>query len=373
LNYVKTRKCSANQSQLRANLLNSTAEFVQRRQWLLKIPYDIRDEAAKDLVQAYKTNIAKNKKNNTSKRFDVKYRNRKAPTEVIRILAKHYTGPGMFHTTFFTTPFKCAREQLPSTLEYDSTLQKTRLGHFYLIVPRPLAMHNNSTSESSHRDDMDVEHKTTTKRGVIALDPGVRTFLTGYTSTGECVEWGKNDIQRLYRLGLGMDKLQRKAACSTTAQKRKRYRRAWHRMSERIRNLRLDFHHKCAKWLCSNFAVILLPTLGTTQMSNRSKRSISSTSVRKMLTWSHAQFRDRLSEKARQFDHTHVVVDVDEAYTSKTCGQCGRLHHKLGASKHFRCGYCDFEGDRDFNAARNILMKFMGARKNTESTEERQL
>ena len=29
---------------------------------------------------------------------------------------------------------------------------------------------------------------------VIALEPGVRTFITGYDPSGQAVEWGKNDI-----------------------------------------------------------------------------------------------------------------------------------------------------------------------------------
>ena len=38
-----------------------------------------------------------------------------------------------------------------------------------------------------------------------------------------------------------------------------------------------------------------------------------------MLTWSHYQFRMRLTEKAKDNPGCQVVV-VDEAYTSKTCG-----------------------------------------------------
>jgi len=35
---------------------------------------------------------------------------------------------------------------------------------------------------------------------VISLDPGVRTFMTGYDPSGMAVEWGKNNIGRIYRL-----------------------------------------------------------------------------------------------------------------------------------------------------------------------------
>ena len=45
---------------------------------------------------------------------------------------------------------------------------------------------------------------------MISLDPGVRTFMTGYNPSGIAVEWGKNDIGRVYRLCHAYDKLQSK-------------------------------------------------------------------------------------------------------------------------------------------------------------------
>ncbi len=51
-----------------------------------------------------------------------------------------------------------------------------------------------------------ISTETTTQNKVIALDPGVRTFLTGYD--GETVlEIGKGDIERIVRLCFHLDKL----------------------------------------------------------------------------------------------------------------------------------------------------------------------
>ena len=44
--------------------------------------------------------------------------------------------------------------------------------------------------------------------GIISLDPGVRTFMTGYNPSGEAIEWGKGDVNRLYRLCLHYDRIQ---------------------------------------------------------------------------------------------------------------------------------------------------------------------
>jgi hypothetical protein len=54
-----------------------------------------------------------------------------------------------------------------------------------------------------------------------------------------------------------------------------------------------------------------------------------------------------------------TVVECDEAYTSKTCGKCGKTHAKLGSNKTFKCPKCDHEADRDISAARNILLRYL--------------
>ena len=76
--------------------------------------------------------------------------------------------------------------------------------------------------------------------------------------------------------------------------------------------------------------------------------------IKQMLHWSHSQFRQRLKYKAREYGS--IVHEVGEHYSSKGCGQCGRIHWKLGASKVFKCPYCQFTTDRDFNGSRNIML-----------------
>jgi hypothetical protein len=39
-----------------------------------------------------------------------------------------------------------------------------------------------------------------------------------------------------------------------------------------------------------------------------------------------------------------TVIECDEAYTSKTCGKCGKVHAKLGSNKTFK--WCDYVADR---------------------------
>lgn len=120
-------------------------------------------------------------------------------------------------------------------------------------------------------------------------------------------------------------------------------------------------HHKCAKWLCSNYDVIILPVFETQRMTSRKgkRRRLNSKTCRQMYTWSHYTFRQRLLYKATEYENTRVVLCTEE-YTSKTCGLCGGLNHKLGGSKHFVCpnAACGARVDRDANGARNIYIKW---------------
>ena len=112
--------------------------------------------------------------------------------------------------------------------------------------------------------------------------------------------------------------------------------------------------------MCETFHAILLPVFETSNMVTKKdgKRRLRAKSVRSLLTWSHFRFRQRLQAKCREYPHCEVVL-VTEEYTSQTCGQCGALHTKLGASKLFTCPQCAFSMDRDVNAARNILLKYV--------------
>jgi putative transposase len=90
----------------------------------------------------------------------------------------------------------------------------------------------------------------------------------------------------------------------------------------------------------------------------RSRRKINLKTARKMLTWSHYRFKTRLMNKAREYPNCRVII-CGEEYTSQTCSECGYLHRKIGGAKKFKCLQCNQESDRDFNAARNILLKNM--------------
>lgn len=50
---------------------------------------------------------------------------------------------------------------------------------------------------------------------------------------------------------------------------------------------------------------------------------------------------------------------INEAYTSKTCSNCGSIKSISLSQRRYKCSCCGFEEDRDFNSARNILNRFI--------------
>jgi putative transposase len=87
----------------------------------------------------------------------------------------------------------------------------------------------------------------------------------------------------------------------------------------------------------------------------KASRKINRKSVRSMLTWSMARFAKHLEQMAAR--HGVLVIRTNEAYTSKTCPQCGKIHAKLGGNKTFTCPECGFSLPRDWVGAINNLIK----------------
>jgi putative transposase len=359
-----------------ALLLSDTAKFS----FVGTVPYEIRDGAARDLVQAYKTNFAKQKKNKQKYKFDVKFRSRKGKSEIIHVLKKAYKDAS-FYRSFFGKEKIASAEELPKSLLHDSLLQRNWLGHYYLIMPRSV---DEKKEENKQKKEKAAKYRAenifhpnqkaeklyaseANQCRIAAIDPGVRTAHTIYDfATNKVIEWGKGDISRIHRLGIYADKLKSQMATTKSGNKN-RMRKALRRIYLKIQNLVKEYHHCLSKWLCENYSLIIMPRMDSTQMASKSvKRKINSTTVRNMMSWSHAKFCDRLEAKCRENQNGNeqcqtIVKFVCEDYTSKTCGRCGKLNEQLKAKKIFKCedANCNYVADRDINGARNILLRYL--------------
>ncbi len=125
------------------------------------------------------------------------------------------------------------------------------------------------------------------------------------------------------------------------------------RIREKIKNLINEIHHKTAYFLCKIFDVIFLPSFESSRMVTK----LHSKTARAMLTWAHYRFAEFLKHKAGEYGTR--VVRVFEAYTSKTCSVCGKIHN-IGSKKVMDCTACGTVLDRDVNGARGIFLRALG-------------
>ena len=139
-------------------------------------------------------------------------------------------------------------EAIPAEHEECRLVQER--GRYWLIVPYPA--------------QCDIE--TPSGDGVVALDPGVRTFLTYFSET-DCGKLGHHAFGRIQRLCHWLDDLISRTAKAPNRRKRRQMRSAQARMRQRITNLVDELHWQLARWLTSNYRIILLPTFETHDMT----------------------------------------------------------------------------------------------------------
>jgi len=179
----------------------------------------------------------------------------------------------------------------------------------------------------------------------VSLDPGVRTFQTLF-SEFVIGKIGERDFSRIFRLCKHLDSL-----ISRKNKGEIKLAKPIQRLRWRIKDLVSDLHHKLAYFLVTNFDTIFLPTFETSSMVSK----LHNKTARMMMTFSHYKFKQFLKNKAEEYSCT--VVDVNEAYTSKTCSFCGKIN-KIGSKKVLKCN-CGTKIDRDLNGARGIYLRAM--------------
>jgi putative transposase len=290
-------------------------------QWVKDSPCHIRQNAIFDAHQAFWASR------------DAKFRSCRDRQQTIKFNDSNFSR-GMWYPNLVKGLSFIASEPIPENCDYGTQLTFNK-GQWLAIFP--------------------VESEITKLEldGVIALDPGVRTFLTGFDGH-RFVEFGRGDIGRITRLCQHLDDLISRMSKAPSRQ-RKRMRQAANRLRLKIRNLIDEAHKQIAHYLTRNYRIIFLPTFETSQMVSRARRKIRSKTVRAMLGWAHYRFELFLDHQAMLTGSR--VIKGSEAYSSKTCTKCGHIHQTLGGSKVFKCKSCGNILPRDFNGALGFMLR----------------
>jgi len=325
--------------------------------WVKECPYNPKGEAVLDAYDAF----VKSRKQGTKQTEAGKFRSWRDTKRAIKFQPENYSRGTWYWNETKDLKLK-ASEPLPALdVEYQVKQKdksfKTRIRYQSWDASTQLVY-----DKKRWFGVFPVEFKRTEsdKQTMIALDPGVRSFLTGFDGS-KFVEIGNNDISKIHRLGRFIDRLiSEKARLKGRQKKRQRQRKQAQidRVFIRVRNLIDECHKKVAKWLTTEYRLIFLPTFETSQMvakTGAKPRKINSKTVRQMLNWSHYRFKQVL--KFQAFKRGATVLDVTEEFTSKTCTKCGHVHVKLGSSRKFKCPKCGHKLKRDWNGALGIFLK----------------
>ena len=233
-----------------------------------------------------------------------------------------------------------------------------RIGSFHYV----------HTYELPRKEDKDPAFLN---KHIVATDPGVYPFQAWYSPTsGEHGRLLEGETERLFERCKALDKLQSRIdrfLGGRTRRRRQRYRtrkrlrRRLARERIRLKNWVTGAHYSCARQLLCDNVLILQPTLETARLSRRATRRIQSDSVRKMATWSHYKFVQRLEATSARYAGAHVIK-CKEPGTSKTCTNCGYWKADLRVSdKRYACPRCHVVVDRQLAGARNNFFAAYGA------------
>ena len=320
-------------------------------QWTKPVPYEVKSNAVRDACLA----VSAVKKFNKQLKIDrakgirlqedyahAHFRSRRDDSQTIFIHASALSHRGVYHTLLGELK---RREPIPHA--HGDAKLTLRHHQYHLSVP--------FKKMGPHITESNLRPQAPDQVRVVALDPGVRNFITWFSEDG-CGKLGEQDFGRIQRLCQHQDNLLSRAA-QAPSKRRRNMRRAAARMTVRIQNLINELHHKTARYLVDNFDVILLPDFKTSGMVARGQRRIRSKTVRNLLSFAHHRFRNFLKHKASE--NSRTVLIVNEAYTSKTVSWTGEINHKLGGRKTVRSS----DGrrmDRDHNGARGIFLRALG-------------
>lgn len=193
--------------------------------------------------------------------------------------------------------------------------------------------------------------------GIIALDPGGRTMLTGYSPSKHTVEIGSNISGIVDKQNNTMDHLRSIRDKTKNKKKKNMYTKALHRAGSRKKNLKDELHWKTCNFLTRNYETIILGDMSSRSiMSKKSKKNtLNKKSKRGFAFTSFYLFRQRLEYKC--ISNGNNFIFQNEACTTKTCTRCGDIHSSIGSKKIFNCPNCNLCIDRDENAARNIYLR----------------
>jgi IS605 OrfB family transposase len=349
INIIKQKK-SYNQIEIRKLVFKKIRKKNPNNTWYDLLPYDSKVFAVIEACNTFKSNFKKQKLNKTYK-FDVKYKSKLFRQQNLKIddrTIKYRNNMLYIFNSKLKENFKY-KNRYTKKLNYifknykicDSEIIREFDGSYYLCL--------------NYKYDIFCKNKKPIN--MVSIDPGVKTLYTCYSDNGILIKLG-NNIQHLYNKYNEKIKILENIKKKAKGRKKRNIKKRLHKYRRKIKNIVANAHSHLASLLAKNCDKIILPKLDIKNIINKVKRNINKNIARDILDKSLYKLHQKLTDQCKK--HNTDVYDIKEHYTSVTCSNCYNVKNKgkLKGARVYECSVCNLKFDRDYNAAKNIMIKY---------------
>ena len=319
------------------------------RPFEIETPKDIRASAVKRCCDAMKAGFT-NLRNGNIKFFRMKYKKKTDKIQTMELTPKLISiekknkdkdckikiAPESFgkDSCYLTIDKHNIRKLKNVEISHNVDLSKTPNG-YYLYIPietKPITT-------------------TETKKRVGAVDLGVRTLGTVYSTTTNGDYIAIHEYEQRINLLRSLNKkikLLKQLKRDKLRIRKKQLKKIEKKKTDLVDKMHWDFINDLLK----RHDIVYIGDIKSHDIVKRCKNSTLNQDFNDMKFY---VLKERLLYKASVLGKR--VFYIKEHYTTKTCSACGQINNNVGSSKVFKCEHCKLETGRDGNASKNMLLK----------------
>jgi transposase len=346
VDYINKNK-STNFINVRNNVLALIKEkYNNDNDWFNELYFDSKSLAVKEACNSFISNYKK------GNQFHIRFKSKRSPSQNLKIDFRTikfennelYIFKRKLNDKLFIRNKDCKKINniITNHIICDSEITRDKSGAYYLCL-------NYETS------NVNIDKKIKT----VSIDPGIRTYYNCYTKNGIQMKLG-NNINILYNNLLKQsDKIASDKSKSSGRKKKKLIKR--HKtINNKIKNIVNNSQNQITSFLARTFDEVITGPLQVKSIVNRARRNIGERIVRDIMVKAPYRLHQKLIDQCNKYNtKLHIV---DEHHTSLTCSECKNVKNKndLKGSRIYDCNKCHLKMDRDYNAAKNIMLRHYG-------------
>jgi len=323
LNFYKIRKLLKD---VKDNIINKSHKCKEKR-----IRVHIIDTAIKLVVSNYKSALT-NYKKGYIKNFRIKYWRKNKKNKICTIEKEFFKKGELCKSVFGRIKYKYNKKNVKLNIKSSCKLHyNIQTKKYTLYVP------------------IKVKVTPTNNKGIISLDPGIRTFMNGLTKNS-VIKIGNNCNNKIKEKLKRLDKIKNNKNVPNKIKRKNEI-----LINRKITNMVDELQWKSIKYLTDNYGNILIGDMSVKRIVNNKTSNINKMVKRIAYKMRFYVYRQRLEYKCKL--HNIGLKIIDERYTSKICSYCGWYNKNLGGKKEYKCDDCKRNMDRDVNGCRGIYIK----------------